>query len=134
MVNVIISTIGNIFGNFFETLINVFSWIIVLNLKTPTISIISQIIVKYGTWIITYSLVGAMFKFFGLFESKIMRIAFFVLSTIISFALSWVFMILENYLMIIAIIIGSLILAALVVIIIMFVLYKKRTTEVSNNA
>ena len=88
----------------FEGITNVVVWLVTLDMSAPTISIVGQIIVKYGTWLITFSLVGALFKGLGWFDPNGMGFVYVIVSIIISFLLSWLVMILENYLLIIIII------------------------------
>ena len=82
-----------------EPITKVFVWLITIDSNSPDISIFGQLVAKYGTWIITYSLVGVLFNALGWFNSTAMKIVYFILSTIISFLLSWIIMILENYLL-----------------------------------
>ena len=82
-----------------EPITKVFVWLITIDSNSPDISIFGQLVAKYGTWIITYSLVGVLFNVLGWFNSTAMKIVYFILSTIISFLLSWIIMILENYLL-----------------------------------
>ena len=93
-----------------EPITKVFVWLITLQHNSPNISVFGQLVAKYGTWIITYSLVGILFSSLGWFNSGAMKIVYFIVSTIISFLLSWLIMIFEQYLWIIAIIIGCLLL------------------------
>ena len=81
-----------------EPVAKVFVWLITIDSNSPDISIFGQLVAKYGVWIITYSLVGVLFNALGWFNSTAMKILYFILSTIISFLLSWLIMIFENYL------------------------------------
>ena len=101
-----------------EPITEVFVWLITLQYNSPDISVFGQLVAKYGTWIITYSLVGILFSVLGWFNSGAMKIVYFIASTIISFLLSWLIMILEQYLWIIAIIIGCLLLVMVGVLVI----------------
>lgn len=92
----------------FETVTNVIVWLVTLNFSSPDISIFGQLVVKYGTWLITFSLVGIIFKVLGFFNSDAMKIVYFIISSIISFLFSWLFFVLEQYMLIISIILGSL--------------------------
>ena len=65
----------------------------------PEISIVGQIFVKYSTWIITFSLVRIIFQLIGWYDSDAMKMVYFAISTLISFALSYVIMILEKYIL-----------------------------------
>ena len=110
-------------------------WLITLNLNAPTISILGQLLVKYGTWIITYDLVGKLFKVLGWFNSDAMKIVYVVISAIISFALSWVIMVFEQYMWSIAIIVGSILIALLALAIALYIVgRRKKAKESGENA
>lgn len=108
-----------------EPITKVFVWLITLDSKSPDISIFGQLVAKYGTWIITYSLVGVMFNALGWFNSTAMKIVYFIISTIVSFLLSWLIMVLESYLWVIAIIIGVILVIGLGVFITLLIYNKK---------
>ena len=112
-----------------EPITKVFIWLITIDSNLPNISIFGQLVAKYGTWIITYSLVGVLFNALGWFNSSAMKIVYFILSTIISFLLSWVIMILENYLLVIVIVIGVLLIIGLGILITLFIYSKKKRAE-----
>ena len=113
----------------FEPITKISIWLITINSNSPDISIFGQLVAKYGTWIITYSLVGVLFNVLGWFNSAAMKIVYLILSTIISFLLSWVIMILENYLLVIAIVIGGLLIIESGIIITLFIYNKKKRVE-----
>ena len=112
-----------------EPITKVFVWLITIDSNSQSISIFGQLVAKYGTWIITYSLVGVLFNAFGCFNSTAMKIVYFILSTIISFLLSWVMMILETYLLVIAIVIGVLLIMGLGIFITLFIYNKKKKAK-----
>ena len=94
-------------------------WLVTLDMSAPAISIAGQLVVKYGTWVITFSLVGAIFDFFGLFNSRLMSLLYVTISIVVSFALSWLVMLIEQYLLTIVIIVLALLclsLAALILV------------------
>ncbi len=111
----------------------VFIWLITLNYNTPNISIFGQLIAKYGTWIITFSLVGALFKKLEWFNSSAMKIVYFIISTIISFVLSWVIMFFEEYFLIIAIVVGVVLVVIIGAFITLVVLNRKKRKEATDN-
>lgn len=121
-------TIGSIVGlivlifvctsGLIEPITKVFVWLITLQFNSPDISAFGQLVAKYGTWIITYTIVGYIFNALDWFNSTAMKIVYFVISTIIAFLLSWLIMVLENYLWIISIVVGTVLLLIIVVIII----------------
>ncbi len=111
-----------------EPITKVFVWLITLDFNSPNISIIGQLVAKYGTWIISYLLVGLLFNAIGWFNSATMTIIYFIISTIISFLLSFLIMILENYLWIIAIVIGILLVICLALYVTLSI-YRKRKSK-----
>lgn len=120
-----------------EPITKVFVWLITLQFNSPDISLFGQLVAKYGTWIITYSVVGYIFNLLDWFNSTAMKIVYFIISTIISFLLSWLIMVLENYLWIIAIVVGVVLLIVIGVIATLYVIKKKKESknkEVSENA
>ncbi len=112
-----------------EPVTKVFVWLITLQYNSPDISIFGQLVAKYGTWLITYVLVGLLFDWLGWFNSSAMKIVYFIASTIISFLLSWLIMVLENYLWIIAIVVGSLLLFVIALVILVIVVKKKNKNK-----
>ena len=104
-----------------ETMINFLVWLITLNFNSPNISVFGQILAKYGTWFISYLLVGALFKTLGLFDSNAMKIVYFIISTIISFALCYVIMLFEIYSFCIAIVVGIVLILSVIVFVIAYV-------------
>lgn len=117
----------------FEWCTNVFVWLITLNYSSPTISVFGQLFVKYSTWIITFTTVGIIFKRLNWFDSDAMKLVYFVVSTLISFALSYVVMILEQYAVYIAIGLGLIILILASIITILYVKSKKKDDKGVNN-
>lgn len=93
-----------------EPITEVFVWLITIDKSLPDVSVYCQLIAKYGAWIVTYALVGYIFSILGWFNGTVMKIVYFVISTIISFFLSWLIMAMKKYLFIIAIIIGIILL------------------------
>ena len=116
-----------------EPITKVFVWLITLNYNSPDISIFGQLVAKYGTWLITYALVGVLFNALGWLNSGAMKIVYFIISTIISFLLSWLIMFFEKYLMIIAIVIGVVMLIMIGIAVTLLIIGRKNN-GVSDNA
>lgn len=116
-----------------EPITKVFVWLITLNYNSPDISVFGQLVAKYGTWLITYALVGVLFNALGWFSSGAMKIVYFIISTIISFLLSWLIMFLEKYLLIIAIVIGAVMLIMIGIAVTLLIISRKNK-GVSDNA
>lgn len=98
--------------NFFS---DIFIWRFTLSMTQSSVSIVGEIFVKVATFAISYSAVGAIFRAIGWFDSDIMKVAYFVISTIVSFALCYIVMIFETHLLLIAIIAGVLLIAGIAV-------------------
>lgn len=136
----IIGLIGLIFvctSGLIEPITKVFVWLITLQFNSPDISVFGQLVAKYGTWIITYAVVGFIFNSLDWFNSTAMKIVYFIISTVISFLLSWLIMVLENYLWLIAIVVGVVLLIVIGGIATLYVIKKKKESkneEVSDNA
>lgn len=92
---------------------NIFVWLITLSMNQSSVSIAGEIFVRVATFAISYSAVGAIFRAIGWFDSDIMKIAYFVISTIVSFVLCYIVMIFETHLLLIAIIAGILLIAGI---------------------
>lgn len=98
----------------FEGITNFFVWLVTLNMTQSSVSTVGEIFVKVATFAITYTVVGIIFNAIGWFDSDAMKIAYFIISTLISFALCYVVMIFETHLLLLSIILG-VILAAVIV-------------------
>ena len=85
---------------------DIFNWLFTLSMKQSSVSIAGEVFVKVSTFVISYSAVGSLFRTIGWFDRDIMKIAYFVISTIVSFVLCYIVMIFETHLLLIAIIAG----------------------------
>lgn len=90
----------------FADIIEFFTWLFTLQYITPETSVVGSIIVKILTFVVSYTLVGIIFNALGWFNSKIMSIAYFVISTLLGFALAYVVMLIETHLLEIGITLG----------------------------
>ena len=116
-----------------EPVPKVFIWLIILQYNSPDIFLFGQLVAKYGTWIITYSFVGVLFNALGWFNGSAMKIVYFIISTILSFLLSWIIMVFEKYLWIIAIVVGGLLLLMVGALITMFIVNREKAQNVNGN-
>lgn len=110
--------------NFFS---DIFIWLITLSMTQSSVSIAGEIFVKVATFAVSYATVGAIFRAIGWFDSNIMKIAYFVISTIVSFVLCYIVMIFETHLLLIAIIAGVLLITGIAVCILLSRLAKRET-------
>lgn len=88
-----------------------FVWLLTISMTEFGISPEEEIFVKIATFAISYGLVGALFGLVGGFKGKgdVMSIAYFIISTLIGFALSWLIMIIQQHILIIFWVIISLV-------------------------
>ena len=113
----------------FVDIIEFFTWLFTLQYITPETSVAGSIIVKILTFAVSYSLVGIIFNTLGWFNSKIMSIAYFVISTLLGFALAYVVMLIETHLLEIGITLGVIFVLSIAVIIFIAIKNKKQDTN-----
>jgi hypothetical protein len=77
-------------------------WLFQLNLTDFGLSPAIEVIIKLSTFVISYILVGIIFNLLGLFDSYVMKYVYFVVSTLIGFALSAVIMFLQEHIILIS--------------------------------
>ena len=104
-----------------EPLTKFFVWLVTLNMTQSSVSIAGEIFVKIAAFVISYATVGAIFNAIGWFNSSVMKVVYFIVSTLVSFALCWLVMIFETHLLLISIIAGALLIIALAVFIVLLV-------------
>ena len=102
----------------FADIINFFTWLLMLQYKTPEISIAGDIIVRVLTFAFSYTLVGLIFNSLGWFNSKVMSLVYFIVSTLLSFVLAYIVMLIEKHLLAVGITLGAIFIALIVVLII----------------
>ena len=95
----------------FEGLTKFLVWLVTLNMTQSSVSSVGEIFVKATTFVITYAVVGIIINAIGWFDSRVMKFVYFVISTLISFALCYVVMIFESHLILFAVIFGIILLA-----------------------
>lgn len=81
-------------------------WLLMLQYSGPEISFAGEIVVRILTFGVSFGLVGIIFDAFGLYNGKIMSIAYYVISTIIGFILAYIIWTIEKYILVIGIILG----------------------------
>jgi hypothetical protein len=77
-------------------------WLFQLSLTDFGLSPFVEIGIKSLTFVLSYALVGILFNALGFFDSDIMKFVYFVVSTLIGFALSAVIMFLQENIIIIS--------------------------------
>ena len=101
-----------------KPIVKFFVWLFTLNMTQSTVSKAGEIFVKVSTFIISFAVVRIVFNTIGRFDRTAMKIAYYIVSTLVWFALCWLVMIFETHLLLISIIVGILfvIVAALFII------------------
>ena len=102
----------------FADIIKFFTWLFTLQYITPETSIAGNIIVKVLTFAVSYNLVGLIFNSLGWFNSKVMSLVYFIISTLLGFVLAYIVMLIEKHLLAIGITLGVIFVVSIVVIII----------------
>lgn len=77
-------------------------WLFQLSLTDFGLSPFVEISIKLITFLLSYTLVGIIFNALHFFDSDIMKFVYFVISTLIGFALSAVMMFLQNHIVVIS--------------------------------
>ena len=97
----------------FADIVNFFLWLFCLQNSSPEVSLAGEITVRVLTFFVSYGLVGVIFTALGWFNSKVMSICYFIISTLAGFLIVravWAF---EQYTKIIIIIFASILGAVL---------------------
>ena len=102
----------------FADIVKFFMWLFTLQYITPETSIVGSIIVKVLTFAVSYTLVGLIFNSLGWFNSKVMSVAYFIVSTLLGFVLAYIVMLIETHLLTIGIILGFILIISIVVLIV----------------
>ena len=113
----------------FADLIEFFTWLFTLQYITPETSIAGSIIAKILTFAVSYTLVGLIFNSLNWFNSKVMSVVYFIVSALFGFALAYIVMLIENYLLEINIIIGIVFVVSIVALIIFKIKAKRHDSE-----
>lgn len=109
-----------------------FAWLFALQYSQPDTSIAGGIIVRILTFVVSYSLVGIIFNVLRWFNSKIMSIAYFIISTLFGFAIAYVVWAIEQYILIIGIVLG--VIAVLAIALLIAKLIQNKKTNITDNS
>ena len=112
----------------FADILNFFAWLFALQYSQPDTSITGGILVRFLTFVVSYSLIGVVFSAFGWFDSGIMKIAYFIISTLLGFVIAYIVWSIEQYILIIGIVMGVIVLIAIAYFVIRAILDKKEIT------
>lgn len=110
-----------------------FAWLFALQYSQPDISIASGIIVRILTFAVSYGLVGVIFNTLGCFESKIMKIVYFIISTLIGFGIAYIVWSIEQHILVIGIVMGVIVLSVIVYWIIKTIIDKKKHIKIKTS-
>ena len=119
-------------SGFFTYLVEFFTWLFILDYSAPPISIAGEIIVRVLSFVVTYELVGIVFGVLGFYNSKFMKIMYFVFSTLISFVLTYIVWTIETYLLVICIVLGIVFVLVTGLIITFYFLNKEKENGVED--
>jgi len=78
-------------------------WFFSINANDNSISVIGEIFVKFTTVLVSYNLVVLLFNALGWYNSAVMKLVYFIVSTLVSFVFSYGVMLLEAYIKYIAV-------------------------------
>lgn len=112
----------------FADIIRFFAWLFTLQYSAPETSIAGGIIVRVLTFLISYGLVGVLFSAFGWFDSKVMRIVYFIISTLVTFALEYLVWTIETYIIVIGIVMGIIMAGVIIFFVVNYILKKRKKT------
>ena len=115
----------------FADILRFFAWLFTLQYSQPNTSIAGGIIVRVLTFLVSYGLVGLIFNALGWFNSKVMSVVYFIISTLLGFALAYVVWAIEQYILIIGIVLG-IILAAIVAYILIRIVFSLKLKKESD--
>ncbi len=113
----------------FVDILKFFAWLFTLQYSQPDTSVAGGIIVRVLTFVVSYGLVGLIFNSLGWFNSKIMSIMYFIISTLLGFALAYVVMIIEKYIVVIGIVLGIITLGLVVFFIVRTIIENKKESK-----
>ena len=99
-------------------IVEFFTWLLMLQYTSPDTSIVGDVVVRILTFAVSYTLVGLIFNSLGWFNSKVMSVVYFIISTLLGFVLAYIVMLIETHLLAIGITLGVIFIASIVVLII----------------
>lgn len=117
-------------------IVDFFTWFLMLQYTGPETSIFGEIIVRVLTFIVSYNLVGIIFSALGFFNSRAMKILYFIISSLLGFIIAYIVWSIEQHIVIIGIVLGAIVLASIAYFVIKTIKerkkHKKQTTMKSN--
>lgn len=119
-------------GGAFSDIARFFAWLFTLQYSQPETSVVGSIVVRILTFVVSYSLVGVIFNSLGWFNSKVMSIVYFIVSTLLGFALAYLVWTIEEYILIIGIIFGVVALLSISFLIVWLSFLKRNLKNLSD--
>ena len=117
----------------FVNIVDFFLWFFTLQNSLPEISVAAGIIARFLTFAVSYSLVGIAFNAFGPLNGKAMKILYFVISTLLGFVFAYIVWCIEQYILIIAIVMGIIASIAIIFLAIRAFLNKRKKPKVEED-
>ena len=109
------------------------TWFFMLQYSGPETSIPGEIAVRLLTFLVSYGLVGIIFEIFGFYNSRLMKISYFVISTIVGFIFAYIVWTIEGHLLIIEIVLAAIATLIIVFFVIRTVVRKRKKIDKNKN-
>lgn len=93
----LVAFVAMINSGIFEVIVKFFTWLLMLNFTQSDVSIAGEIFVRIATFGISFASVGVIFNLLGWHNKDVMSLTYFVISTIVSFGLCYVVMLIETH-------------------------------------
>lgn len=110
-----------------------FSWLFMLQQLAPETSVVGSIVVRLLTFAVSYSLTGLIFSVLGLFESRIMSVVYFVVSTLFGFAIAYVVRSVEQNALLIIVILSVVFVASISLVIFLIARERRKMSGDQHN-
>ena len=102
-----------------------FAWLFLMENTLPQIPIWAEVVVRVLSVLVSYSLVGVIFSFFGVFNKKLMSIAYVVVSTLVLILGTYMIWALEQFITIIIVILSIVLVLSIVAVVFLIIWYLK---------
>lgn len=106
-----------------------FVWLVTLHYSTAEVSAYGEIFVKIASFVISFGTVGLIIDAIGFHDKKLMSWSYYLISTLVSFALCYVVMLIETYLLAIVITLGCILIGLIAFVIIKEIINKRKLVK-----
>ena len=113
----------------FKDIVYFFLWLFALEHMQPDVSIAGAIIIRALTILVSYGLIGVIFNAIGLFDSRLMKLSYFIVSTLLGFVIAYIIWTIEQYWIVICIVLGILLLLIIVYYLLDRFLFSKKESK-----